>query len=740
MRSTLQVILVLVGIVVSSRAYDYPFQDPTLPWGDRVQDLITRLTVDEIARQMALSSPAPSIDRLGIKPYEWSTECLSGDVDAGPATSFQQALGLAASFDVDVIFDVARTTAIEVRAKNNDYEKHGEYDNHKGLGCFSPVLNIARHPLWGRNQETYGEDPYLTGEFAKHFVRGLQGNHPRYIIANAGCKHFDVHGGPENVPVSRSSFNAKVSERDWRMTFLPAFHECVKAGTYSLMCSYNSINGVPACANGDLLIDILRNEWNFTGYIISDAGAIENIYTKHHYTIDALEAAIKSVNAGCNIELGGGSNPTFLKISRGVKEGKISNETLMERVKPLFYTRMRLGEFDPPEMNPYKMLNLSVVLCGDHRELAIKTALKTFVLLKNMDHVLPLKDNINNLAVVGPFADNADALYGDYSPTTNNFTVTPRNGLSQLANTTKYASGCDDVKCREYENVKIKYAVTGADLVVVCLGTGNPVESEGNDRHDIALPGLQLSLLKDVVEYANGKPVILLLFNAGPLDVSWAVNNDAVSAIVECFFPAQATGTALYRLFLNMEGSNPAGRLPMTWPKSMDQVPPIVDYTMEGRTYRYSSADPLFPFGFGLSYTFFKYFIMTVTPQNIKPCDVVTVPVTVMNVGQLPGDEVIQVYISWHNASVTVPRLQLVGFRRVHEIQPSASVTVNVDIVPRVMAVYTDQWMIEPGLFTVYAGGQQPNQVTHQVPSNVVTSQFVITGKPTTLNSCKFSG
>ncbi|XP_077988489.1 uncharacterized protein LOC144442990 [Glandiceps talaboti] len=729
---------VFLAICSSSQSYDYPFQDPTLTWDDRVDDLVKRLTLDEVTKQMALSRPAPSIDRLGIKPYEWATECLRGDVEAGPATAFAQALGLAASFDINVIFDVARATAIEVRAKNNDYEKHGKYDVHKGTSCFSPVINIARHPLWGRNQETYGEDPYLSGEFAKHFVRGLQGNHPRYVIANAGCKHFDVHGGPENVPVSRFSFDAKVSERDWRMTFLPAFHECVKAGTYSLMCSYNRINGVPACANSKLLIDILRKEWNFSGYIISDEGAIENIYQKHHYAKDALETTIDSVNAGCNLELGGGSNPTFLKISQAVKEGKISNETLMERVKPLFYTRMRLGEFDPPEMNPYKMLNLSVVLCEDHRELAIKTAMKSFVLLKNRGS-LPLKEKVNNLAVIGPFSDDVDALYGDYAATPNNYTVTPLGGLSQLATSTKYTAGCDNIKCKSIDDVKVKSVVTGADLVVVCLGTGDNIESEGNDRHDLALPGLQLSLLQDAVTFAKGKPVILLLFNAGPLDVSWAVNNDAVSAIVECFFPAQATGTALHRMFVNMEGSNPAGRLPMTWPKSMNQVPPIVDYTMEGRTYRYSNADPLFPFGFGLSYTFFKYFNMTVTPQHIKPCDVVTVPVTVMNVGQLPGDEVIQVYISWHNASVTVPRLQLVGFRRVHEIQPSASVTVNVDIVPRVMAVYTDQWMIEPGLFTVYAGGQQPNQI-HKVPSNVVTSQFVVDGKSSPLSGCSFQG
>ncbi|XP_006823397.1 uncharacterized protein LOC100375395 [Saccoglossus kowalevskii] len=736
--ATLKVLVcMLFGYWLPGNCTDYPFQDPSLSWDDRVNDLITRLTVDEITDQMALSSPAPSIDRLGIKPYEWSTECLRGDSDAGPATAFPQALGLAASFDFDTIFDVARTTAIEVRAKNNDYERRGEYENHKGVSCFSPVLNIARHPLWGRNQETYGEDPYLSGELARAFVHGLQGDHPRYLIANAGCKHFNVHGGPENIPVSRFSFNAKVSERDWRMTFLPAFHECVKAGTYSLMCSYNRINGVPACANSELLIDVLRKEWNFTGYIVSDAGAIENIYTRHHYRLDALETAIASVNSGCNLELGGGSHPTFLQIKNGFKLKRISNQTLMERIKPLFYTRMRLGEFDPVKMNPFKQLDLSIVLSDGHRELAVKTALKTIVLLKNDGRTLPLKGSVNNLAVVGPLADNVDALYGDYSATPNNYTVTPRNGLARLAGNTSYASGCDNPKCRKYDSGQVKSAVSGADMVVVCVGTGTDIESEGNDRHELALPGKQLSLLQDAVKFAGSKPVILLLFNAGPLDVSWAVENPAVQTIVACFFPAQATGDALYRMFMNTSPeSNPAGRLPMTWPRSMEQVPPMTDYTMKGRTYRYSDADPLFPFGFGLSYTLFKYYNTSASPTVIKSCDTVTIPLTVTNVGDFPGDEVMQVYISWSNASVTVPKLQLVGFRRVREIEPSASATVHFAVLPRMMAIYTTQWMIEPGVYNVYAGGQQPNQVTQGVPSNVVMTSFTIEGPSTPLNKC----
>lgn len=288
-------LLILAGC---SQGEDFPFRDPTLPWEERLDDLMARLTLKEMVLQMARggaknNGPAPPIDRLGIGPYNWNTECLRGDVEAyGWATSYPQALGLAASFSPELIYQVANATATEVRAKHNIFASLGDYRDHTGLSCFSPVLNIMRHPLWGRNQETYGEDPFLTSELAVAFVMGLQGNHPRYIKASAGCKHFDVHGGPENIPTSRLNFDAKVEERDWRMTFLPQFEACARAGTFSFMCSYNRINGVPACANKKLLTDILRGEWGFQGYVVSDEGAVELIMVGHHFTHNFLDTAI----------------------------------------------------------------------------------------------------------------------------------------------------------------------------------------------------------------------------------------------------------------------------------------------------------------------------------------------------------------------------------------------------------------------------------------------------------------
>ncbi|KAI8506331.1 hypothetical protein Bbelb_157580 [Branchiostoma belcheri] len=509
------VIFLVCSIPFSAPQASFPFRNTSLPWQDRVDDLVGRLTMEEVIVQMSRggaheNGPAPAIPRLGIPPHQWNTECLRGDPEAGPATAFPQALGLAATFSTEVIHAVAEATSREVRAKYNNYTQHQEYGDHTGISCFSPVINIMRHPLWGRNQETYGEDPYLSGSLAQSFVRGLQGDHPRYIRTNAGCKHFDVHGGPENIPSSRFSFDAKVSERDWHMTFLPQFQKCVEAGTYSIMCSYNSIRGVPACANKELLTDILRDSWGFHGYVVSDEGAVENIMLKHHYTKTFEETAAAAVNAGTNLDLTVSKlTNAYDHISKAVTSGLISNQTLTERVKPLFYTRMRLGVFDPPQMNPYSKLSVTdVVQSADHRELAVEVALKTFVLLKNNDSVLPLTGKVTTLAspdlapwafylfpklkfhlrgqrfdgddgvidvVVGPFADNLGALYGDYAPIPDpKFSSTPLQGLSGLAGKTQHGAGCkgSDPVCEDYDQQDVKMAVEGADLVVVCLGTG----------------------------------------------------------------------------------------------------------------------------------------------------------------------------------------------------------------------------------------------------------------------------
>lgn len=735
------VLCMYLFVLIPLARSDFPFRNVSLSWSERVNDLVGRLTLDQIVQQLARGGagvnggPAPAIENLGIGPYQWNTECLRGDVEAGNATSFPQAIGLAAAFSKDLIFNVSKAAATEVRAKHNDFVKRGIFTDHTGLSCFSPVVNIMRHPLWGRNQETYGEDPYLSGTYASYFVQGLQGDHDRYIQANAGCKHFDAHGGPEDIPESRMGFDAKVSMRDLRLTFLPAFQKCVQAGAYSLMCSYNSINGVPSCSNELLLMDILRGEWNFTGYVVSDEGAIENQISFHHYYNNTENAAAGSVNAGCNLELSANlTEPVFMKIGDAVKSGKLEESVVRDRVKPLFYTRMRLGEFDPPEMNPYSSVNLSVIQSEEHRKLSLTAAAKSLVLLKR-----PSKFSRRHLiggfptermAVIGPMANNTDQLFGDYSPTTDpKFVKTPLKGLTELNFSMNYAAGCvDGTRCLNYSQDDVKTALVGADLVVVCLGTGKDLESENVDRKDMMLPGKQLQLLQDVVSMTN-KAVYLLVFSAGPVNITWAQESERVLIILQCFFPAQSAGDAVTQALIMRDGRfNPAGRLPYTWYRYTEQIPEMTDYSMARKTYRYFTGVPLYPFGYGLSYSTFVFSKLYFLPK-INAGDPNVVQVRVFNEGPFDGDEVLQVYIKWMSTKERMPRVQLVAFERVF-IKSQQYVDISTAITPQSMAIWKDGigFVIEPGFIQFYAGGQQPDQKV-TVPSNILQGQFEIVGK-----------
>ncbi|XP_060068514.1 uncharacterized protein LOC132548653 isoform X3 [Ylistrum balloti] len=581
-------------------------------------------------------------------------------------------------------------------------------------------------------QETYGEDPYLSGVLAAYFVKGLQGQDKKYIRANAGCKHFDVHGGPDNIPVSRFSFDAKVSERDWRLTFLPAFRRCVEAGTYSLMCSYNRLNGIPACGNKRLLTDILRKEWGFKGYVVSDEEAIENIIDFHHYLNNSVDTVALCVNAGCNLELSNNeASPVYYSMIEAIESGKLTESVVRESVKPLFYTRMRLGEFDPPDMNPYDRLDLSNIQSADHRAKSLEAAMKSFVLLKNVNHLLPFHKIFKKIAVVGPMANNLEQLFGDYSADASpSYTTTPLDGLKHLAESTNYGQGCPDNRCVLYNATQVKYAVANTEAVFVCLGTGQELEGESNDRSSMDLPGKQLQLLKDAVQFSGNVPVILLLFNAGPLNITWAEQSGRVDAILECFFPAQAAGEAIFRVLTNNgDNGNPAARLPFTWPLYASQVPPISNYSMTGRTYRYFQGDPLYPFGFGLSYSKYQYFDARLPPQVIAGHPV-GVQVEVGNIGPYDGQEVIQIYMEWRTTKTQMPKLQLVAFQRVF-LRIDGKIVTSLEIQPRDMAVWTgNAFVIEPGKMRIYIGGQQPKQKMN-VPSNILVREFeIINSKP----------
>ncbi|XP_046332069.2 probable beta-D-xylosidase 2 [Haliotis rufescens] len=721
--------VIFLSTLVSWTSSDIPFRNASLPWQVRVEDVVGRLTIQEIQAQLASGQGAtPPISRLGIGEYSWWTNCGRGDVGQN-STAFPQAIGIGASFDKDLIYRVAEASSTEVRAYYNYFVKMGSMGIHKALSCWNPNMDLYRDPRWGRGPETLSEDPYHAGEMGYHHVKGLHGNHPRYVRTASACKHFDVSAGPEDWPVSRHDFDAKVSERDWRSYFLPPFRKCAEAGSFGLHCAYNLINGVPACANKKLLTDILRGEWNFTGYVASDAGALLTSITEQHYFNNTVDAAAGCLNAGCGLEVQGGDTRVYDSIIDAIHQNKVTKALVREQMKPLLYTRLRLGEFDPREMNPYNYLDIDdVVLSSTHRQLAVEAATKSFVLLKNTNSFLPIKTRYNHIAVVGPMANDSQQVFGDYAPSPDpRYITSPLSGLVRLGTTATHAAGCSSTFCTDYSKTDVVKALQGADVVFVCLGTGPAVESEGHDRHNISLPGQQLQLLQDVVGKTD-KPVVLLLFNGGPVHIGWGVENQRVVAILECFYPAQAAGDAIFASLTNAGvGSVPAARLPYTWPSSDNQIPPMVNYSMAGRTYWYFDGEPAFPYGYGLSYTTFRYADFT--------CDITVMAgeglwcsVTVYNTGSYDADEVSQVYMSWQNTSLPVPRIQLVGFTR-RFIISNGSAVYEFTLDPKNMAVWTDdeEWVVLPGAMNIYVGGQQPNQRT-SVGSNVEHRQFQIIG------------
>eukprot|EP01138_Halocafeteria_seosinensis_P000230 gb/GECG01000236.1/.p1 GENE.gb/GECG01000236.1/~~gb/GECG01000236.1/.p1 ORF type:complete len:866 (+),score=69.64 gb/GECG01000236.1/:1-2598(+) len=798
--------------------WPFPFWNPNLPTPERVNDLVERLTLEEKVQQMSygganLNGPAPAIPRLEIKPYQWGTECLTGDVEppTGPSTAFGQALGLAASFNRVLLYDVARAISDEVRAKHNNYSANHEYMFHSGLSCWSPVINIFRQPLWGRGQETYGEDTVLTSVLAKAYVTGLQGNNSRYVEAIAGCKHFDAYAGPEDIPSSRFSFSANVSTRDWRMTFLPAFQACVEANVQSVMCSYNAINGIPACAHQYMITDVLRKEWGFDGYVVSDQGAIEMIDVGitlhgHHYAEDWLHAAVDAVSAGVDLEDANFHDVilfrnAFTYLSDAVNQGLLNVSYLDASVKRLFTARMRLGEFDPVSMNPYNRLNVnSSVDTPHHRSLARESAREMQVLLKNQpitsgsgEPILPLsvsslKSQHSRIQLFGPQGNSSNSLFGDYAPAPS-FVVTPVQGIFSIfskgydqnsnptnpkfatwkngtgssstelgdANSTiSFTQGCDSVYCSFYDNASVINASRNADVAVLFMGLSQDIEAEGHDRSTVELPGHQMQMIQDVANNVpEGTPVILYIFTCGPVDVTWAQNIDNVHAIVQGFYPAQSTGDAVSDILFG--NTDAGGRLPVTWPTNMSQVLPMSNYSMSGRTYRYwfddsSQSSPLYPFGYGLSFTEWKYLSLDISKSQVSPCEQITGSITFINAGSFKGDEVAQIYVRWGNDQLPVPDVQLVNFTRVVGVNPGEQSVFDFTISPRDLGFYANvsdsspagkdyggYWETANGTLTIYAGGQQPDfngRVKPRVPSNVLKQTVNIVGERRPLSHC----
>jgi beta-glucosidase len=851
------------------------YKDPKLPIEKRVDDLVSRMTLEEKVSQMM--NGAAAIDRLGVPQYEWWNEALHGVARAGFATVFPQAIGLAATWSTDLMHQVADVISTEARAKHHEFVRNNQRARYEGLTFWSPNINIFRDPRWGRGQETYGEDPYLTGRLGVAFVKGLQGTDPRYLKVVATPKHYAVHSGPEP---ERHTFDAISDERDLRETYLPAFEaSIVEGGALSVMCAYNRTNGEPACSNKKLMKDILRGEWKFPGFVVSDCGAIDDIFMRHKYVATEGQASALAVKAGTDLTCG----REYKSLVQAVKDGLITEAEIDISVKRLMKARFQLGMFDPPEMVAYARIPFSENDSPAHRELSLRAARESIVLLKNDGPVLPLKKDVNTIAVIGPNADAPEVLLGNYfgqpsksvtplagiqskvSPATkvlyspgmfkigastmpvsssslnlsgagstvglkgeyfnnremkgepvlvrtdaevnfdwgalkpanqvaaDNFSIRwsgkltpPESGkymlgaagnggfrvfidgqlhAEEVANRrtktvikeiTLEAGRVYDLRIEYSENAN-QYAAARliwappsgarmlhedavskarqADAIVMVLGIAPAVEGEemevklegfrGGDRTDISLPKAQEELLKEV--HGLGKPVVVVLLNGSALAVNWASDN--VPAILDAWYPGEEGGTAIADVLFG--DYNPGGRLPVTFYKSVNDLPPFEDYRMQGRTYRYFKGEPLYPFGFGLSYTNFKYDKLKFSPK-VKAGDELRITAEVRNAGERAGDEVLQLYVTDVAATVPVPIRSLAGVKRVF-LKPGEKQNVSFTVTPKQMSLIDDrgQRVIEPGEFLISLGGKQPGFTKQQdaQTTSVVTSRFVVTGK-----------
>ena len=682
------------------------YKNPSTPIDERVADLISRMTLKEKVSQMLYNSPA--IERLNVPEYNWWNECLHGVARAGRATIFPQAIGLAATFDEDLIYRVSTAISDEARAMNNAALRKGRRLQYGGLTFWTPNINIFRDPRWGRGQETYGEDPYLTSVIGTAFVKGLQGNNSRYLKTAACAKHYAVHSGPE---ADRHSFNAEVSPKDMYETYLPAFKALVDADVEAVMCAYNRVNDEPCCGSSIMLGGILRQQWGFKGHIVSDCWAISDMNKGHNVTNSPVESAALAINSGVNLNCGG----TFAHLLEAVNQGLVTEETIDKSLAILLRTRFKLGQFDPPRRNPYTSISPNVIRCRKHVMLAREAAVRSLVLLKNKNDILPLDNDLRFLFVTGPFANDTDVLMANYHGVSNEM-VTILEGIVgklQPGSFIQYRKGFLMDRGNEKPMTWTTQTARSADVVIVVMGISNLMEGElgstlastnDGDRKEIELPAHQVEWLKEL-RRDNDKPIIVVLTGGSPFAIPEV--HELADAILFAWYPGEQGGNAVADVLFGDE--SPMGRLPVTFPKSTDQLPPFDDYSMTGRTYRYMTEEPQYPFGFGLGYTKFEYSDIRLDNTNIRQGDSLQARATLKNVGEYYGEEVAQLYLSDLEASVDTPRYALKGFQRIR-LQPGQQRTIIFTITPEMMSIVDESGnsVLEPGQFKVTIGGCSP--------------------------------
>ena len=683
------------------------YKDQTRPLTDRVQDLLGRMTLAEKISQMC--EEAPAIPHLDIHAYNFWNEGLHGVARNGRATVFPQAIGMAATWDAGLIGQVASAIGDEARAKYHETLRvNGRSYKYQGLNIWSPNINIFRDARWGRGQETWGEDPILTGEMGAAYVRGLQGDHPVYLKAAACAKHYAVHSGPEG---QRHTFNVHVSDRDLYDTYLPAFKKLVtEANVEAVMGAYNRTNDEACCASPFLLQKILRGDWNFAGHVVSDCGALDDLHLHHHVTADATESAAMALKNGCDLSC----MCTYQHLGEAVQRGLITEADIDAALGRLLTTRFKLGMFDPPEMVPYADTPMSIVNCLLHQALAYETAVKSVVLLKN-NNILPLKEEDKFIMVVGPNATSLDVLMGNYYGMSDTMTTLLEGIVGKAADDVRVHYQMGSMLAQPNLNPQNWTIGAGAsaDVTIACMGLAPVMEGEEGeailtpefgDRTDIGLPANQVQFLKDLV--AAKAKVVLVLFGGSPIALGEL--EALMEAIVFVWYPGQAGGLAVADvLFGNVA---PSGKLPLTFPKSTADMPDFADYDMSKRTYRYSQTEPLYPFGFGLSYTTFAYSDLVLEQSEVRSGKSVNGRFTLTNQGTIAAEEVVQIYLTDVEASVLVPQHKLVHFERI-ALQPNESKIIPLTITPEMMMLINDagESLLESGVFELKIGGCSPS-------------------------------
>ena len=697
----------LISVLAVGTAYSEQrlWEDQQLPDAERVEHLLGAMTIDEKMGQ--LMHNAPGIERLGISPYTWWNEALHGVAASGRATVFPQPIGLAATFDEELMGRIASAISDEARAKFNHAQDLGNFGRYAGLTFWSPNINIFRDPRWGRGMETYGEDPYLQARLGSAFVRGMQGDDPDRLKVAACAKHFAVHSGPEAL---RHEFNAIAPRRDLYETYLPAFEALVEQGVECVMCAYNRVDGEPACGSEFLLNDLLRGEWGFKGHVVSDCWAIEDFFKHHNVAPSAAEATAWALKAGTDLNCGA----AFNALPEAFELGFVTEEDVDRALRRLLMTKMKLGFFD--DKTPWDSYNNDLVESEKHVDLAREAAQKSIVMLKN-NGILPLRKDLRSLYVVGPHANDNDILLGNYNGFSSD-TVTVLEGVIgavDVGTSVNYSYG----QLPFSENINPIDWVTGgahtAEATIIVIGSSGLIEGEEGaalasptkgDRIDLRLPKVQLDFVKRLRK-DNDKPLIVVVTGGSPITMPEI--EKLADAILFVWYPGQQGGAAIADVIFG--DVSPSGRLPITFPVSAEQLPPYEDYSMQGRTYKYMTEAPLYPFGYGLSYTSFEYDDLILSTDSLQAGDSLQVEIDVRNSGDVDGEEVVQLYLTAEDADFEVPLASLVGFRRI-SLAAGETGRVRFTIEPEQMHVFNaaGKRKFAKGAYTMRVGGVSPGE------------------------------